>query len=182
MCCPGAKPACIYSWPFLRRRILGLGAVEKYPFLLGKYLHAKPDIPIGLCEALNLLKGRIFDLCWGTVDAWTRSSTEDTVLGVELTETVSWRTLNTFQSAGPTFCKIHMLATEQRYYHFTLSFFTMKADRICCVCLSSWVRNLSSLKQLSSQAFLQLSHSTSIILKPPEKPPETSCCCITGNM
>lgn len=50
--CPGAKPACMYSWQFLRKRSLGLGAVEKYPFLLGKYLHAKPDIPIGFCEAL----------------------------------------------------------------------------------------------------------------------------------
>lgn len=42
----------MYSWQFLRKRSLGLGAVEKYPFLLGKYLHAKPDIPIGFCEAL----------------------------------------------------------------------------------------------------------------------------------
>lgn len=53
MCCPSAKPACMYSWQFLCRRSLILEAVEKYPFFLGKYLHAKPDIPIGFCEALQ---------------------------------------------------------------------------------------------------------------------------------
>lgn len=37
---------------FSAKRSLGCGAVEEYPFLLGKYLHAKPDIPIGFCKAL----------------------------------------------------------------------------------------------------------------------------------
>lgn len=90
MCCPSAKPACMYSWQFLCRRNLVLKAVEKYPFFLGKYLHAKPDIPIGFCEALQTSQREGFlDLYWGSGGSQTRSSNEDVVLGVEITEMVS---------------------------------------------------------------------------------------------
>jgi len=49
-----------------------------------------------------------------------------------------------------------------------LSLFTMQTDGICCVSLSSWVRDPSSLRCLSSWAVLQQHHSTALILKPPE--------------
>lgn len=102
-----------------------------------------------------------------------------------LTEMVSSRTLNTFQRADPTFCKIHTQATEQKYYHFTPLLFIMKTDRILCVSFSFWVTDSSSFRHLSSQAVQQNHHPTALVptsWRSPDKPPGTLGCSIAGNM